>query len=131
MASAERQAENKKIEEENLFKSLSAEEKQAETDAFQCSRCKQVSDVLVKIVHEFKRSIKRKCRYRQAQTRSADEPMTVCAHSSPGELEHTNMASFRRRLLLVRIAETSASFFFNTHRLVLLTWKFYYRWKFS
>jgi len=60
MASAERQAENKKIEEENLFKSLSAEEKQAETDAFQCSRCKQ-----------------RKCRYRQAQTRSADEPMTT------------------------------------------------------
>jgi hypothetical protein len=44
MASAERQAENKKIEEENLFKSLSAEEKQAETDAFQCSRCKQVCD---------------------------------------------------------------------------------------
>jgi hypothetical protein len=42
MASEERQAEIKKIEEENLFKSLSAEEKQAETDAFQCSRCKQV-----------------------------------------------------------------------------------------
>ena len=56
MASAERQAENKKIEEENLFKSLSAEEKQAETDAFQCSRCKQVCDTyLLKVVHEFKR----------------------------------------------------------------------------
>ncbi|KIJ96132.1 hypothetical protein K443DRAFT_10875 [Laccaria amethystina LaAM-08-1] len=37
-----------------------AAEQQAETDAFQCSRCKQ-----------------RKCRYRQAQTRSADEPMTT------------------------------------------------------
>jgi len=60
MASAERQAENKKIEEDNLFKSLSAAEKQAETDAFQCLRCKQ-----------------RKCIYRQAQTRSADEPMTT------------------------------------------------------
>jgi len=60
MASAERQAENKKIEEDNLFKSLSAAEKQAETDAFQCTRCKQ-----------------RKCIYRQAQTRSADEPMTT------------------------------------------------------
>lgn len=60
MASAERQAENRKIEEENLFKSLSAAEKQAETEAFQCSRCKQ-----------------RKCVYRQAQTRSADEPMTT------------------------------------------------------
>lgn len=45
MASAERQAENRKIEEENLFKSLSAAEKQAETDAFQCSKCKQVCDM--------------------------------------------------------------------------------------
>ncbi|KAF8152236.1 transcription elongation factor [Crassisporium funariophilum] len=60
MASEERKAEDKKIEEENLFKSLSAAERQAETDAFQCSRCKQ-----------------RKCIYRQAQTRSADEPMTT------------------------------------------------------
>ncbi|KAF5350069.1 hypothetical protein D9756_009075 [Leucocoprinus leucothites] len=60
MASEERKAADKKIKEENLFKSLSAAEQQAETDAFQCSRCKQ-----------------RKCRYRQAQTRSADEPMTT------------------------------------------------------
>ncbi|KAF9449213.1 transcription elongation factor [Macrolepiota fuliginosa MF-IS2] len=60
MASEERKAADSKIKEENLFKSLSAAEQQAETDAFQCSRCKQ-----------------RKCRYRQAQTRSADEPMTT------------------------------------------------------
>ncbi|KAF9530127.1 transcription factor S-II, central domain-containing protein [Crepidotus variabilis] len=60
MKSEERKAADKKIEEENFFKSLSAAEKQAETDAFQCSRCKQ-----------------RKCRYRQQQTRSADEPMTT------------------------------------------------------
>lgn len=60
MASEERKAADSKIKEENLFKSLSAAEQAAETDAFQCSRCKQ-----------------RKCRYRQAQTRSADEPMTV------------------------------------------------------
>ncbi|KAF8736230.1 hypothetical protein AX14_000669 [Amanita brunnescens Koide BX004] len=60
MASEERQAANNKIKEANFFKSLGAEEQQAETDAFQCSRCKQ-----------------RKCRYRQAQTRSADEPMTT------------------------------------------------------
>ncbi|KAH8986656.1 hypothetical protein EDB86DRAFT_2855432 [Lactarius hatsudake] len=32
----------------------------AETDAFQCSRCKQ-----------------RKCRYRQVQTRSTDAPMPI------------------------------------------------------
>jgi len=60
MASEERKAADNKIMQENLFKALGAEEVQAETDAFQCGRCKQ-----------------RKCRYRQAQTRSADEPMTT------------------------------------------------------
>ncbi|KAI0315484.1 transcription elongation factor [Amylostereum chailletii] len=60
MASEERKAADKKIEEDNFFQSLGAGEQQAETDAFQCGRCKQ-----------------RKCRYRQAQTRSADEPMTT------------------------------------------------------
>ncbi|KAH8105188.1 transcription elongation factor [Cristinia sonorae] len=60
MASEERKLADNRIREENLFKTLGAEEVQAETDAFQCSRCKQ-----------------RKCRYRQAQTRSADEPMTT------------------------------------------------------
>ncbi|KAH8114268.1 transcription elongation factor [Phellopilus nigrolimitatus] len=59
MASEERKAADAAIQEENLHKSLGAEEQQAETDAFQCGRCKQ-----------------RKTRYRQAQTRSADEPMT-------------------------------------------------------
>jgi hypothetical protein len=42
MASAERKAADQKIKEENFHKSLAAEEQQAETDAFQCSRCKQV-----------------------------------------------------------------------------------------
>lgn len=60
MASEERKAADSKIKDQNLFNSLGAEEVQAETDAFQCGRCKQ-----------------RKCRYRQAQTRSADEPMTT------------------------------------------------------
>lgn len=60
MASEERKAADSKIEDANFFNSLAAQEQQAETDAFQCSRCKQ-----------------RKCRYRQAQTRSADEPMTT------------------------------------------------------
>ncbi|KAF8659275.1 hypothetical protein AX16_001850 [Volvariella volvacea WC 439] len=60
MASEERKAADNKIKEENFFNSLGAGEQQAETDAFQCGRCKQ-----------------RKCRYRQAQTRSADEPMTT------------------------------------------------------
>ncbi|KAG6836597.1 hypothetical protein H0H93_006233 [Arthromyces matolae] len=60
MASEERKAADQKIKAENFHKSLAAAEQQAETDAFQCSRCKQ-----------------RKCHYRQAQTRSADEPMTL------------------------------------------------------
>jgi transcription elongation factor S-II len=60
MASEERKAADNKIKEANFFNSLAAQEQQAETDAFQCGRCKQ-----------------RKCRYRQAQTRSADEPMTT------------------------------------------------------
>ncbi|KAG1856981.1 transcription elongation factor [Suillus subalutaceus] len=60
MSSEERRAADQKIKEDNFFKSLGAGEREAETEGFQCSRCKQ-----------------RKCRYRQAQTRSADEPMTV------------------------------------------------------
>ncbi|KAF8505325.1 transcription factor S-II-domain-containing protein [Gautieria morchelliformis] len=40
--------------------SLVSEEMEAETDAFQCGRCRQ-----------------RKTRYFQRQTRSADEPMTI------------------------------------------------------
>jgi transcription elongation factor S-II len=42
MASEERRAADAKIKEENLYNSLGAEEQQAETDAFQCGRCKQV-----------------------------------------------------------------------------------------
>jgi len=60
MMSEERRAADRKIKEENLFKTLGAGEQEAETEGFQCGRCKQ-----------------RKCRYRQAQTRSADEPMTT------------------------------------------------------
>ncbi|KAG9312455.1 transcription elongation factor [Chiua virens] len=60
MMSEERRAADQKIKEENLFKSLGAGQQEAETEGFQCGRCKQ-----------------RKCRYRQAQTRSADEPMTT------------------------------------------------------
>lgn len=60
MASEERKAENRKLVAENLFKAQAAAPQQAETDAFQCGKCKQ-----------------RRCMYYQMQTRSADEPMTV------------------------------------------------------
>ena len=60
MASEERKLADQAIMEQNLHNLLGAGEQQAETDAFQCGKCKQ-----------------RKTRYRQAQTRSADEPMTV------------------------------------------------------
>jgi transcription elongation factor S-II len=80
MASEERKAADNKIKEENLFKSLAAAEQQAETEAFQCSRCKQ-----------------RKCRYRQAQTRSADEPMTVRTSSFPSSWVYSSIYSFNCR----------------------------------
>ncbi|GAA5846879.1 hypothetical protein JCM9279_004479 [Rhodotorula babjevae] len=60
MASDERKAENRKLVAENLFKAQAAAPQQAETDAFQCGKCKQ-----------------RRCMYYQMQTRSADEPMTT------------------------------------------------------
>jgi transcription elongation factor S-II len=44
MASEERKAADKKIQAENLHGSLAAAEQEAETDAFQCGRCKQVCD---------------------------------------------------------------------------------------
>lgn len=43
MASEERKQADRALEEENMFKSLGAQEQEAETDAFQCGRCKQVS----------------------------------------------------------------------------------------
>ncbi|KAJ7058633.1 transcription factor S-II, central domain-containing protein [Mycena amicta] len=60
MASEERKKADEAIKKQNLHNALGAEEPDAETTAFQCSKCKQ-----------------RRCRYRQAQTRSADEPMTT------------------------------------------------------
>lgn len=41
MASEEQQAVNRKLVEENLFKAKGAAPQQAETDAFQCGKCKQ------------------------------------------------------------------------------------------
>ncbi|KAF7328817.1 hypothetical protein MVEN_02510600 [Mycena venus] len=60
MASEDRKKADEALKQQQLHNSLGAEEQEAETSAFQCSRCKQS-----------------KTRYRQAQTRSADEPMTV------------------------------------------------------
>lgn len=42
MSSEERRAADQKIKEENFFKSLGAGEQEAETEGFQCGRCKQV-----------------------------------------------------------------------------------------
>jgi hypothetical protein len=49
MASEERKAADAKIEEDNLFLSLGAADQQAETDAFQCGRCKQVGQLLTAV----------------------------------------------------------------------------------
>jgi len=42
MSSEDRRAADQKIKEENFFKSLGAGEQEAETEGFQCGRCKQV-----------------------------------------------------------------------------------------
>lgn len=60
MASEEMKQKNNALNEQNVHNALGAGEPEAETDAFQCGRCKNF-----------------KTRYRQAQTRSADEPMTT------------------------------------------------------
>ncbi|KDN37837.1 hypothetical protein RSAG8_09891, partial [Rhizoctonia solani AG-8 WAC10335] len=60
MASEERKSQNSALNAANVHAALGAGEPEAETDAFQCGRCKNY-----------------KTRYRQAQTRSADEPMTT------------------------------------------------------
>ncbi|PVU88384.1 hypothetical protein BB561_005888 [Smittium simulii] len=60
MASEERKRLDMQIYKDNLFKSQGAGPQEAETDMFRCGRCG-----------------KRKCRYYQLQTRSADEPMTT------------------------------------------------------
>lgn len=60
LASDKRKREIEELQMQNLFKAKGAAAQEAETDAFQCGRCKQ-----------------RKTRYYQMQTRSADEPMTT------------------------------------------------------
>ena len=42
MASEERKQANELLDQQNLFGALAAGEPEAETDAFQCGRCKQV-----------------------------------------------------------------------------------------
>jgi len=60
MASSEMKQELKKIENENMKNAVTPKGEKATTDQFQCGKCKQ-----------------RKVSYSQAQTRSADEPMTT------------------------------------------------------
>lgn len=43
----ERRAADQKIKEENLFKSLGAGQQEAETEGFQCGRCKQASRLCI------------------------------------------------------------------------------------
>jgi hypothetical protein len=60
MASDEKKAEYRRLQEVNLFKARGAELTASETDTFKCNKCG-----------------KSKTSYYQMQTRSADEPMTV------------------------------------------------------
>lgn len=47
MMTEDRRAADQKIKEENLFKSLGAGEQEAETEGFQCGRCKQASRIFI------------------------------------------------------------------------------------
>lgn len=60
MASEERRAEDQKLEEENMREAMKPTAVRSTTDQFPCGKCG-----------------KRKVAYSQAQTRSADEPMTT------------------------------------------------------
>jgi transcription elongation factor S-II len=60
MKSEERREADKKLEKENMNQAMVAQVEKSISAEFQCSKCKQ-----------------RKVSYSQAQTRSADEPMTT------------------------------------------------------
>ncbi|KAI9701643.1 MAG: RNA polymerase II elongation factor [Bogoriella megaspora] len=60
LKSAERKAEDERIAKENLDKAMVAKEERVYSETLECGRCKQ-----------------KKVAYNQAQTRSADEPMTT------------------------------------------------------
>lgn len=60
LASKSLKEQHESIRQQNLHNAKGAEAQEAETDAFQCGKCKQ-----------------KKTRYYQMQTRSADEPMTT------------------------------------------------------
>lgn len=60
MASEERKQEDEKLKNENMRVSMTAKPEKSVTDQLQCGKCKG-----------------RKVSYSQAQTRSADEPLTT------------------------------------------------------
>jgi len=60
LKSAERREEDRKIEKENMDKAMVAQAERSISTSLQCSKCGQ-----------------RKVTYTEAQTRSADEPMTL------------------------------------------------------
>ncbi len=60
LKSAERRAEDARLQKENMDKAMVAQEEKSISASLECGRCKQ-----------------RKVSYSQAQTRSADEPMTT------------------------------------------------------
>lgn len=60
LKSAERKAEEAKMQKENMDKAMTAQEIKSVSDALRCGKCGQ-----------------KRVSYTQAQTRSADEPMTT------------------------------------------------------
>ncbi|KAJ7633897.1 transcription factor S-II, central domain-containing protein [Mycena polygramma] len=79
MASEEQKKAYDAINEDDLFHLLGAEEQEAETSAFTCPKCNAVGFIYFLFV-PLPQWTQRKSRYRQLQTRSADEPMTTYVH---------------------------------------------------
>lgn len=91
LKSAERRAEDEKIQKENMDMAMVAQAERSISSSLQCSKCGQ-----------------RKVSYSQAQTRSADEPMTtfcdctVCGNRWKVCLDLSGMSSVEKWLLTLK-----------------------------
>lgn len=119
LMSAEQRKADAELEEENLRKAQAPVSEKSISDTFECSNCKQ-----------------RKVSYTQAQTRSADEPMTTfceclncgkrwkvsCSHPIPASDSHAIRPPFRRSACADRALHSSLERIFTS----TTTYYYYY-----
>jgi transposase len=90
LKSKERREEDKQLMKENMDKAMVAQVERSISTSLQCGKCKQ-----------------KKVSYSQAQTRSADEPMTVCLLGMRGVWR--DVLTVARRFASARIVGTGGS----------------------